>query len=348
MNITIHHQGTKHPVSLPPNATLTDLTTYLAQTLHIPPTHQKLLIAPKPGLLKPPFAENTPLESITALDSPKFKITVLGTPTAAIDALNADGENTKRKTEAREASRAEASRKLAQSRSSGSGSGKGGIHTLSDNKDSYTFHKLEPLPYLPYPSRSLDFLKSLRDDPGIRTAMAKHKFSVPVLTEMNPVEHTTQEGRTLGLNRNRGEVIELRLRTDAYDGYRDYRTIRKTLCHELAHCVHGDHDRAFWDLTSMIEKEVERADWTRGGRSLGGEFYTPGEFYNPGDWEASSRDEFVDHGGWSGGSFVLGSGSGAGAGAASGSSSGTGTGSTGDDRREKMARAAEERLKKQP
>ncbi|KKK13300.1 zinc metalloprotein, partial [Aspergillus ochraceoroseus] len=95
--------------------------------------------------------------------------------------------------------------------------------------------------------------------------MHKHRFSVPLLTEMNPAEHTTTESRTLGLNRNKGEVIELRLRTDAYDGYRDYRTIRKTLCHELAHCVHSEHDRDFWDLTAQIEREVERADWKGAG-----------------------------------------------------------------------------------
>lgn len=50
---------------------------------------------------------------------------------------------------------------------------------------------------------------------------------------MDPLSNTqsSHEGTTrlLGLNRNRGEVIELRLRTDAYDGYRDYKTIRNTL-----------------------------------------------------------------------------------------------------------------------
>ena len=342
MNIPIHHQGTKHTISLPPHATLTDLTTQLAQRLQIPSTNQKLLIAPKPGLVKPPFAENTPLDAVAQLDSPKFKITVLGTKTGAIEALNAEGADTKRRTEAREASQAEASRKLAQSRSRSSRSRPSGVHTLSSSSSSeqatYTFHNLEPLAYLPYPSRSLDFLQRLRDDPGIRATMASHKFSVALLTEMNPVEHTTQEGRTLGLNRNRGEVIELRLRTDAYDGYRDYRTIRKTLCHELAHCVFGEHDRAFWDLTATIEKEVERADWTSGGRSLGG------EFYNPGEWERTAAGGdlgVVDEGGWSGGSFVLGSGASASASASAGATRGDG-----EDRRELMARAAEERMKK--
>lgn len=158
--------------------------------------------------------------------------------------------------------------------------------------------------------------------------MRKHKFSVGVLTEMNPAEHTTHESKTLGLNRNRGEVIELRLRTDAYDGYRDYKIIRDTLCHELAHNVWGDHDRNFWDLCKDIEREVKAADWTSGGRAVSNEV-----FYNPQDRVGSGGH--VDTGGWTGGDCVLG---------------GTGSNSRAPtqtmDRREAMAKAAEERLKK--
>ena len=161
--------------------------------------------------------------------------------------------------------------------------------------------------------------------------MRKHKFSVGVLTEMNPAEHTTHESKTLGLNRNKGEVIELRLRTDAYDGYRDYKIIRDTLCHELAHNVHGPHDRNFWDLCKDIEKEVRAADWKSGGRAVSNEV-----FYDPEDREGSGGH--VDGGGWSGGEFVLGG-------------SGTGTSARGPaqtiNRREAMAKAAEERMRKQ-
>lgn len=144
--------------------------------------------------------------------------------------------------------------------------------------------------------------------------------------------HTTHESRTLGLNRNRGEVIELRLRTDAYDGYRDYKTIRKTLCHELAHNVFGPHDRDFWNLCNQIEKEVERDDWRSGGRSVGNEVY-----YEPGE------EEFMDHGGWIGGEFVLGGGSG---GEQTVSSSGGEVPAGGLSRRDILARAAEERMKR--
>lgn len=161
--------------------------------------------------------------------------------------------------------------------------------------------------------------------------MRAHKFSVGVLTEMNPAEHITRESRTLGLNRNRGEVIELRLRTDAYDGYRDYKVIRKTLCHELAHNVFGEHDRNFWDLTNAIEKEVDKSDWRSGGQSVSNE-----EFYDPND--RGEDGGHVDGGGWNGGEFVLGGGM-PGAGGVDGT--------RGMSRRELMAKAAEERMKRQ-
>jgi hypothetical protein len=97
----------------------------------------------------------------------------------------------------------------------------------SQEDSAYTFHHIRVLESLPRAERSREFLHRLRDDPGIRAAMKKHKFSVGILMEMDPASNTSSshEGTTrlLGLNRNQGEVIELRLRTDAYDGYRDYK-----------------------------------------------------------------------------------------------------------------------------
>jgi hypothetical protein len=187
----------------------------------------------------------------------------------------------------------------------------------------YTFVTLRPLQHLPNPSRSLAVLQRLKDDAGIKATMRKHKWTVPLLTEMDPAEHTTHQSKTLGLNRNAGEVIELRLRTDAYDGYRDYKSIRKTLCHELAHNVHGPHDSKFWTLCKQIEQEVDRGDWRSGGHALSNE-----EFYEP-----EGDEEHVDGGGWIGGEYVLGS-------------TGTDASATeGLSRREILARAAEERMK---
>ncbi|KAJ5578123.1 uncharacterized protein N7459_007087 [Penicillium hispanicum] len=331
LELTVHHHGTAHSFHLPTSATLQDLSADIESTLNIPVENQKLLIAPKPGMQKAPFSTSK-LASILPLESPKFKITLLGSPAQAIADLHEQAASTRRRQEARVSALASARRT-----NKASPAPRSGIRTLSDSSNNYTFHRLLPLAYLPNPDRSLQFLKRLRDDPGIRTAMTKHRFSVPLLTEMNPAEHTTSESRTLGLNRNKGEAIELRLRTDAYDGYRDYRTIRKTLCHELAHCVFSEHDRDFWDLTAQIEREVDRADWKSGGHRL-----TEQEFYNPGDWErVQSGEDMVDECGWTGGEFVLGGlredDAGRRAGAATGSES----------RREIMARAAEERMRKE-
>ncbi|CRG89727.1 hypothetical protein PISL3812_06766 [Talaromyces islandicus] len=334
ITLTVHHHGSAHSLTLPASATFHDLSLAISSSAslqEIPPENQKLLVAPKLGLQKPPFDNSRPLSQLLPLDSPKLKITLLGSKPQDIKSLNDTIDNNKQRLAARRAAHREFRAPPVSRRPPA------GVHTLSSPSSSaYTFGRCEPLPYLPNPERSLKFLERLRDDAGIKFAMAKHRFSVPLLTEMNPAEHTTHESRTLGLNRNKGEVIELRLRTDAYDGYRDYRTIRKTLCHELAHCVHSEHDRAFWDLTKQIEDEVEKGDWTRGGQRL-----TENEFYNPQDWETEgqrSDDEWVDHGGWTGGEFVLG---------------GTATSSPSPDqgglalsRREILARAAEDRVKR--
>ncbi|KAH7089749.1 WLM domain-containing protein [Paraphoma chrysanthemicola] len=316
LEITLLHHGERHTLTFAQDATISHLSERVASDLSIPPSNQKFLIASKLGLQKPPFkAPDLPLTELAGK-----KITLMGSTSAEVSSLNAS------------ISAASAPRRQGPIKAA----------TPARNRDykriqdeaQYTFHTLRPLPYLPNPERSLRFLERLRDDAGIKAAMRTHKFSVPLLTEMDPAMHTTQESRTLGLNRNQGEVIELRLRTDAYDGYRDYKTIRNTLCHELAHNVWGPHDRNFWNLCKQIEREVARDDWKSGGRSVGNE-----EFYDPG---GNEEEEVHDHGGWTGGDFVLG-----GASETVVSSAGGGAVQAGNlSRREIIARAAEERMKR--
>jgi WLM domain len=287
ISIRIHFHGEEFLVQAPPNTTIAQLSMSLAELLSIEPEKQKLMITPKPGILRAPFPD-TPIATVY---TPKTKITLLGSTEREISDLNTSINKIRIRTQNRHAA-AKAAPKAAKHRD----------WKKSQEESTYTFHSIRPLPYLTNPQRSQRFLERLADDPGIKAAMRFHKFSVGLLTEMNPAEHTTQESRTLGLNRNRGEVIELRLRTDRYDGYRDYKVIRKTLCHELAHNVFGEHDRSFWDLTGQIEKEVEKGDWKHGGHKLSGE-----EFYNPeDDAYVNGGEEHFDAGGWTGGEFVLG------------------------------------------
>lgn len=297
------------------DATIQDLSDTVAEELHIPPTNQKFLISPKVGLLKPPFKDaSLSLQSIV-----EKRIVLIGATTAEVEELESDITERKARVSRRKAA-LQAGRKVKANKSRD--------WKKVQDEARYTFHTIKPLAYLPNPERSQRFLERLSDDAGIKSSMRRHGFSVGLLTEMNPAEHTTQQSRTLGLNRNRGEVIELRLRTDAYDGYRDYKIIRKTLCHELAHNVWGEHDQNFWKLCREIEAEVEKNDWRRGGHAVGAQ-----EFYNPDD---EGVDEEADEGGWEGGSYVLG---------------GDGPSGTAParlmDRREIMARAAEERMKRQ-
>lgn len=114
--------------------------------------------------------------------------------------------------------------------------------------------------------------------------------------------------------------------------------VLKTMYHELAHMVHDDHDRKFWDLMNTLEKEGAAMDWTKGGRPL-----TDQVFYNPPEPEPSRSS----NPGLKGGTFKLG---GAGPSKPAGTTGGAGQTAGGDgaalSRREMMAKAAEERMKK--
>ncbi|KAF2861250.1 WLM-domain-containing protein [Piedraia hortae CBS 480.64] len=278
VRLTLRWHNEPHEISLPEKSTIQDLSTAVAERLHVPPSNQKFIVTPKIGLLRPPFKDpSLPIQSL--LDR---KIILLGATEAEVATLDSALATQRAQAQRREETLAKGRRVLAYRHIDSA---------RAQDEARYTFHAIKPLPYLPHPEKSRRFLERLRDDPGIKASMRKHGFQVGLLTEMDPVEHTTHQSRTLGLNRNRGEMIELRLRTDRYDGYRDYKVIRNTLCHELAHNVHGEHDRKFWDLCKLIEKEVERNDWTRGGRSIGGD-----EFFNPND----EGHEHVDEGGWTG------------------------------------------------
>ncbi|KAI0203065.1 WLM-domain-containing protein [Astrocystis sublimbata] len=314
--ITLVHHGKSHTFDMQPDATVSDLATQIQDSLGVPVDKQKLMVSKMP-MLKAPFGAR-PIAEIE-----NKKITLLGPTNAELVNLAEASE----KASAREKHLEEA-RRNASKLTSRYGSSNRPRNTPEDSQ--YTFQTLRPLPNLPRPERSLAFLQRLKADRGIRAAMRAHKFSVGLLTEMDPLSYieSSHEGTTriLGLNRNKGEVIELRLRTDAYDGYRDYKMIRNTLCHELAHNVHGPHDRKFWDLCHQIEREV--AKWGQ-EHTLGG-----GDAYQP------SEEIAYDHGGWTGGEFVLGGGG------SSSLAADTAAG-TALSRREIIAKAAEERLKKE-
>ncbi|KAM0220617.1 hypothetical protein ACHAQI_000074 [Fusarium lateritium] len=286
LTLSITHRKVTYELTFPEDATIADLFNEIEASLDVPVANQKI-IAPKTPLLKAPFKN----PDMPLLDLKGKTLTLMGSPAAEIQQVQDMAERVAKRNAARMAQRSKA-RHAAPTR-------------RNPQESQYTFLQVRPLQGLPNPERSHKLLLRLKEDPGIRAAMTKHKFVVGLLTEMEPLSHTqtSHEGtsRILGLNRNQGEVIELRLRTDAYDGYRDYKTIRKTLCHELAHNVHGPHDRNFWDLCHQIEREVDAADWKSGGNTIG---ETSRYAISGNDDEEEDYPE--DFGGWTGGEFVLG------------------------------------------
>lgn len=312
--VTVSHRKASFDLVFHEDSTISDLFDEIEATFDIPKANQKVIV-PKGPLLK--YPPKDPQQAITSVAGKKLLL--MGSGTAEIEAVRNMCAKVAKRNAARMAQWANR-RQPAHQRQS----------TTVETK--YTFLQVRPLQGLPRPERSQALLMRLKADPGIVASMRKHKFAVSLLTEMEPLAHTqsTHEGtsRILGLNRNHGEVIELRLRTDAHDGYRDYKTIRKTLCHELAHNVHGDHDRHFWDLCHQIEREVEAADWKSGGHTIG----ESSRYHLSGQDDAAATDEYhEDDGGWTGGEFVLG---------------GVKSASAGMSRREILAQAAMERQRK--
>jgi hypothetical protein len=155
----------------------------------------------------------------------------------------------------------------------------------------YGFGRIETLPMLPDQDTARHILTSLANDPGVLACMAKHKWNVGSLAELYPEGKVGQsEVCVMGLNKNKGQQILLRVRTDDLKGFRKILSIKKVLYHELSHNVHSEHDDDFFQLMRQIERECNELDWT-GGAGLT-------SMYDSDDKESSAL--------YSGGSYRLG------------------------------------------
>ncbi|XP_027931794.1 uncharacterized protein LOC114187685 isoform X2 [Vigna unguiculata] len=124
----------------------------------------------------------------------------------------------------------------------------------------------------PPAAEALKRMHMLAADPGIVAVMNKHRWRVGIMTEMAPVGYVGVDPKCiLGFNKNHGEEISLRLRTDDLKGFRKYESIKKTLLHELAHMVYSEHDANFYALDKQLNQEASSLDWTRSAsRTLSG------------------------------------------------------------------------------
>lgn len=122
------------------------------------------------------------------------------------------------------------------------------------------FRRTKPTPY-----EAEKLLRKLTLDPGIREIMKTQRFKVLTLCEIDPEDADQEQAAKgegdkclLGWNRNFGERIALRLRTDDLTSFRKYDSIANTLIHELTHNVHGPHDEKFWTLFNSLKEIYAR------------------------------------------------------------------------------------------
>ena len=112
----------------------------------------------------------------------------------------------------------------------------------------------------PTPFEADKLLQILATDPGIVKIMTTRRFKVGTLCEMDPEDADIEQARKgevgqclLGWNRNFGERISLRLRTDDLKSFRKYDSIMNTLIHELTHNIVGPHNDEFWAIFNQLK-----------------------------------------------------------------------------------------------
>lgn len=142
------------------------------------------------------------------------------------------------------------------------------------SQPAYRFHGIRTLSPLP-PGVGVgehaaeELLRQLSTDRAILAIMAKHRWNVGMLSEMAPEGKVgVSESCLMGLNKNAGQEILLRLRTDDWQGLRPYHTVIDVLLHELTHNVHGDHDDHFKALNSQLKREYKEHSSAHQGRAL--------------------------------------------------------------------------------
>lgn len=174
------------------------------------------------------------------------------------------------------------------------------------------FHQLTPHASLPTSSplhaQVMSYLRRLAEDEGVVHVCRLHSYQVGTMTELLPWESP----ELLGLNENKGQTIRLRIRTDDAEGFRDYKTTRQVLLHELAHIDVAGHPVEFKELNSKLNAELAAFEKSaaEGTHSL-----HEGDMYVPDPSQATSQ------GSTGGGSYVLGGGNSKGGGLGSSAAS---------------------------
>ncbi|WOH02644.1 hypothetical protein DCAR_0522033 [Daucus carota subsp. sativus] len=267
-DISVTWRAKKFIVPMTPNATLREFGDSLQKLTDVRADTLRLIVrSDKSSKMLYPFSDEH--SSLTLQETPLFQvksIMMMGVPKAEVDQVLQNA-----KADMRIAGFDEEEKRLRQRISSGPST------PLKLPQGNYIFSEFRTLniPGLelnPPASEALKLMHMLAADPGIVAVMNKHRWRVGIMTEMAPEGYVgVSPVCILGFNKNQGEEISLRLRTDDLKGFRKYQSIKKTLLHELAHMVYSEHDAKFFALDSQLNKEAASLDWTRStGHTLSG------------------------------------------------------------------------------
>ncbi|KAG6724572.1 uncharacterized protein LOC122305427 isoform X2 [Carya illinoinensis] len=232
-NISVVWRGKKFTIEMGSGATLKELGLKLQGLTDVKADTMRLIVpqsSNKTSKLLSPFSDEQALLSLEEIYITKGKsIRMMGVPGSEVDEILQNA-----KANLRVAGFEEEEKRLRQ--------------RLSDRP--HASPKLPQGPYIFCDFRTLEIPGVEMNPPASEALKRMHMLAA-------------DPGIVAIMNKNHGEEISLRLRTDDLKGFRKYESIKKTLLHELAHMVYSEHDENFYALDKQLNQEAASLDWTR-------------------------------------------------------------------------------------
>ena len=252
IDLTIVHRRQEHTIkAIASSSTVAELRQSIEELTYVPADKQKLLVPRSAGIADLNSHQHADTETdertlveVGLVGKPDLKVTVLGPSSQELERLYQDESEMQKRNAPRQYHPSMLrGAKLRNTTTPGSSfSPFGNIYAHPTTSTSSPLH-----------AKVIDYLTRLSRDPGILHICKLHQFRIGALTELLPWEHPG----LLGLNENAGQRILLRIRTDDAEGFRDYKTTRRVLVHELAHNKISDHPPEFKILNSELNAQIE-------------------------------------------------------------------------------------------
>ncbi|SCV67610.1 BQ2448_5221 [Microbotryum intermedium] len=262
LTLSISYSAQSHVLTMTTSSTLSSLQAELEHHFNVPASAQKLLMKGRkldtgnPALPLGTLVGSSSSSSSSSASS-AIKLLLIGPQYDSLEQLQQRAELQKLKRNAFEYHQAHRPPPVAKTGSAKFAS----LGTMEEQGDMYKFHRIVPFsPQVPSEEARKKMLDKLDQDPGVKWLMQQHRFVVGALTELHPHKDPT----ILGLNKNAGQEICLRLLTDDLSGTRAYLDVRKVLLHELAHNRFGSHDNEFKELNSLLNRELNEFETKHG------------------------------------------------------------------------------------